>query len=40
LLNLNREHATTLILVTHAADIAAHTQRIIHIRDGVVEESI
>ena len=39
LLKLNREHGTTLILVTHASDIAAHTQRIIHIRDGVVEET-
>ncbi len=38
LLKLNREHGTTLIIVTHAADIAAHTQRIIHIRDGVVED--
>jgi len=38
LLRLNREHGTTLIIVTHAADIAAHTQRIIHIRDGVVED--
>lgn len=37
LLNLNREHGTTLIIVTHAADIASQTQRIIHIRDGVVE---
>jgi len=40
LLNLNREHGTTLIIVTHAADIAAQTQRIIHIRDGVVEEAL
>ncbi len=37
LLTLNREHGTTLIIVTHAADIAAHSQRIIHIRDGIVE---
>jgi putative ABC transport system ATP-binding protein len=40
LLNLNREHGTTLIIVTHAPDIAAHTQRIIRIRDGVVEEAV
>jgi len=40
LLNLNREHGTTLIIVTHAADIAAHSQRIIRIRDGVVEEAV
>jgi putative ABC transport system ATP-binding protein len=40
LLNLNRQHGTTLILVTHAPDIAAQSQRIIRIRDGVVEEAI
>ncbi|HEX9090313.1 MAG TPA: ABC transporter ATP-binding protein [Anaerolineales bacterium] len=40
LLTLNREHGTTLILVTHAPDIASHSQRIIHIRDGVVEEAV
>jgi putative ABC transport system ATP-binding protein len=39
LLNLNREHGTTLILVTHAPDIASQSQRIIRIRDGVVEET-
>ncbi|MGE5222104.1 MAG: ABC transporter ATP-binding protein [Omnitrophica WOR_2 bacterium] len=38
LLNLNKERGTTLILVTHAPDVAAATRRIIHIRDGVVEE--
>ncbi len=36
LLSLNRERGTTLIIVTHDPDIAAHTHRIIHIRDGVV----
>jgi putative ABC transport system ATP-binding protein len=40
LLNLNREHGTTLIIVTHAPDIASHSQRIIRIRDGVVEEAV
>jgi putative ABC transport system ATP-binding protein len=40
LLNLNRDHGTTLIIVTHASDIAAHSQRIIRIRDGVVEEAL
>lgn len=40
LLNLNHDHGTTLIIVTHAADIAAHAQRIIRIRDGVVEETV
>ena len=40
LLNLNREHGTTLIIVTHAPDIASQSQRIIRIRDGVVEEAL
>jgi putative ABC transport system ATP-binding protein len=40
LLNLNREHGTTLIIVTHAPDIAAQSQRIIRIRDGVVEDAL
>ncbi len=38
LLKLNRERGTTLIIVTHDPDVAAQTQRIIHIRDGVVVE--
>jgi putative ABC transport system ATP-binding protein len=37
LLNLNREVGTTLIIVTHDPKIAAQTQRIIRIRDGVVD---
>ena len=38
LLNLNKERGTTLIIVTHDPDIAANSQRIVHIRDGVVAE--
>lgn len=37
---LNRDHGTTLIIVTHAPDIASQSQRIIRIRDGVVEEAV
>jgi putative ABC transport system ATP-binding protein len=40
LLSLNREHGTTLIIVTHAPDIASQSQRIIRIRDGVVEQAL
>jgi putative ABC transport system ATP-binding protein len=39
LLSLNRERGTTLVIVTHDPDIAAHSQRIIHIRDGEVMEA-
>jgi putative ABC transport system ATP-binding protein len=38
LLSLNEERGTTLIVVTHDPEIAAQTQRAIHILDGVVVE--
>jgi ABC-type antimicrobial peptide transport system, ATPase component len=38
LLALNRDKGTTLIIVTHDPTIAAQTQRIIHLRDGLIEE--
>jgi putative ABC transport system ATP-binding protein len=38
LLALNREKGTTLIIVTHDPAIAAQSQRIIHLRDGLIEE--
>jgi putative ABC transport system ATP-binding protein len=37
LLNLNKEKGTTLVIVTHDPEIAEQTQRIIHLRDGLVE---
>jgi putative ABC transport system ATP-binding protein len=39
--DLNRERGQTLVLVTHAADIAAHAGRVIRMRDGriVAEET-
>jgi putative ABC transport system ATP-binding protein len=39
LLELNREKKTTLIIITHDPGVAAQTQRIIHLRDGMVEEA-
>ena len=38
LLELNREHGTTLIFVTHDPDIAARTQRIVRLLDGLIVE--
>jgi len=38
LLRLNQESGTTLVIVTHDPSVAARTQRVIHIRDGVVVE--
>jgi putative ABC transport system ATP-binding protein len=37
LLNLNRISGTTLIIVTHDPEISAQTQRVIKLRDGLVE---
>jgi putative ABC transport system ATP-binding protein len=34
---LNREQGITIIFVTHEPDIAAYCQRVIYVRDGVVE---
>jgi putative ABC transport system ATP-binding protein len=39
LLNLNKERGTTLIIVTHDPAVGEQTQRIIHIRDGLVEDA-
>jgi putative ABC transport system ATP-binding protein len=38
LLRLNQESGTTLVIVTHDPSVAARTQRVIHIRDGIVVE--
>jgi len=37
LLELNRSKGTTLIIITHDPTVATQTQRVIHLRDGIVE---
>ena len=37
LLELNRERGTTLIIVTHDSNISGQAQRIIRLRDGVID---
>ena len=37
LLHLNQERGLTLVIVTHDQNIASHTQRVIRLRDGLVE---
>jgi len=37
LLGLNQTHGLTLVFVTHDPNIAAQTQRVIRLRDGVIE---
>ena len=34
---LNRNEGMTIVLVTHEREIAAYTQRVIHLRDGLVD---
>lgn len=36
LLNLNKEHGTTLIFVTHDSEVAAQTERTIRLLDGLI----
>ena len=38
LLGLAREHGTTLLAVTHDTNLAARGDRVLHIRDGALEE--
>jgi ABC-type lipoprotein export system ATPase subunit len=36
----NREHGQTFVLVTHDPEVAAACHRVIHMRDGVIQESV
>jgi putative ABC transport system ATP-binding protein len=36
--DLNKEQGTTLVLVTHDLELAAKTQRIVHIKGGKIQE--
>ena len=38
LLHLNRENGITIVFVTHDPNIAAHTRRVLHVRDGLLAE--
>lgn len=40
MLNLNKERGTTLIIVTHDADVGGLARRIIHVRDGLIEDNM
>ncbi|HSJ89343.1 MAG TPA: ATP-binding cassette domain-containing protein, partial [Anaerolineales bacterium] len=39
LMNLNKDSGTTLLIVTHDPTIAEQTQRIIRLRDGLLESA-
>jgi len=40
LLHKLHSNGSTIVMVTHDPEIAAHTQRTIHLRDGLVEQVI
>jgi len=38
--HFNKEQGVTILLVTHDAEVAAHADRVIHVRDGIVVDSL
>jgi len=40
LIQLNKERGATIVIVTHNLELADKTQRILHLRDGVIEKEI
>ena len=37
---LNQKEGITIILVTHDAEVAQHARRLIHIRDGIIDDGV
>ncbi len=40
ILSLNKEHGTTIIVVTHDLKVAEQTQRVIRLQDGLLESAV
>ena len=38
--NLNQQHALTVVLVSHDASIAQQTDRIVHMKNGLIEREV